>query len=236
VIAPIGASRPNGEVFHDLAQRLGVAEGDTPENDAEGLMRVSGRMPERMAFTLLEQGSAEPPCGPAPIQFVDVFPKTADAKIDLAPATLLAAASGGLYGYRPDPATERYPLALISPASEKTISSSLGELRDRQVSMRMHPEDARARGIDNGDSVRVFNDLGEVHCLVTLTDEIRAGTVSLPKGLWRKSTLNRATANALAPDSLEELSGGACFNDARVEVTRILSASWADRSLALWTR
>ncbi len=40
----------------------------------------------------------------------------------------------------------------------------------------------------------------------------------LPKGLWRKHTANGYTANALAPDSLTDLGGGACFNDARVDV------------------
>jgi anaerobic selenocysteine-containing dehydrogenase len=51
-----------------------------------------------------------------------------------------------------------------------------------------------------------------------LNADIRPGTVSLPKGLWRKSTYNGSTANALAPDTLTDLGGGACFNDARVEV------------------
>jgi hypothetical protein len=53
---------------------------------------------------------------------------------------------------------------------------------------------------------------------------IRTGTVSLPKGLWRRSTRNAATATALAPDTLTDLGGGACFNDARVEVSSLPSA------------
>ena len=48
--------------------------------------------------------------------------------------------------------------------------------------------------------------------------DIKPGTVSLPKGLWRRSTYNGSTANALAPDSLTDLGDGACFNDARVQV------------------
>ena len=67
-------------------------------------------------------------------------------------------------------------------------------------------------------TVRIFNDLGEVHCEASVTPEMRAGTLSLPKGLWARSTLNGSTGNALVPDTLDELSGGACFNDARVQV------------------
>jgi anaerobic selenocysteine-containing dehydrogenase len=57
-----------------------------------------------------------------------------------------------------------------------------------------------------------------VHCRANVTPEVRPGTVSLPKGLWARSTLNGATANALAPDTLTDIGAGACFNDARVQV------------------
>jgi len=40
----------------------------------------------------------------------------------------------------------------------------------------------------------------------------------MPKGLWRKATLNGMTANALAPDHVDGQGGGACYNDARVEI------------------
>jgi len=132
--------------------------------------------------------------------------------------TLDTSAPAGLYGYQPDPATPQYPLALISPASEKTISSTLGELRARPAALHMHPADAAARGLSQDDPVRVFNDLGEVQCPVGIDRNIRPGTVSLAKGLWRKSTYNNTTSNALVPDTLTDLGGGACFNDARVEV------------------
>jgi formylmethanofuran dehydrogenase subunit D len=47
---------------------------------------------------------------------------------------------------------------------------------------------------------------------------MRPGVVYLPKGIWSHNTLNGATACALAPDTLTDLGGGACFNDARVQV------------------
>ena len=74
--------------------------------------------------------------------------------------------------------------------------------------------------------MRVFNALGDVHCLAHITADIARGVLSLPKGLWRQSTLNGETANALAPATLERHSGGACFNDARVEVARIVGAAF----------
>jgi anaerobic selenocysteine-containing dehydrogenase len=214
-IEPVGESRSNPEVFSDLAARLGVGQA---EEETDTLLRVVSRIPEPIAAELMQRGSATPPHGGAPIQFVDVFPETSDRKIHLCPPGLDAEAPGGLYAYRPDPATERFPLALISPASEKTVSSTMGELRARAAMLQMHPSDAAERGLSQDDPVRVFNDLGEVQVPLGLNRNIAPGTVSLPKGLWRKSTYNGSTANALAPDTLTDIGGGACFNDARVEV------------------
>jgi anaerobic selenocysteine-containing dehydrogenase len=215
VIEPVGEARPNPEVFSDLASRLDIGDA---EEETETLLRVTGRFPGNVGSELMETGSATPPFGGAPIQFVDVFPLTPDQKVDLFPQALSAQAPAGLYGYQPDPATERFPLALISPASEKTVSSTLGELRERPGMLQMHPQDAAARGLSHEDPVRIYNELGEVHCPVAITSDIRPGTVCLSKGLWRKSTYNGATGTALVPDTLTDLGGGACFNDARVEV------------------
>ncbi len=85
----------------------------------------------------------------------------------------------------------------------------------------MHPRDAAARSIAEGDAVRVFNQLGEVVCRADLSDRLREGVVAIPKGAWRKSSRNGRTATALCPASTNEVGGGACFNDARVEVEKI---------------
>lgn len=218
VIEPVGEARPNAEVFSELAARLGLGEA---KEETDTLLRIVSKFPPAVAATLTADGSAEPPHGGAPIQFVDVFPLTEDRKVHLFSDVLDRSAPAGLYGFQPDPATDEFPLALISPASEKTISSTLGELRIRAGVLQMNPDDATVRGLSTDDPVRVFNALGEVHCPVALNKDIRPGTVALPKGLWRKSTYNGMTANALAPDTLSDLGGGACFNDARVQVASL---------------
>jgi anaerobic selenocysteine-containing dehydrogenase len=88
----------------------------------------------------------------------------------------------------------------------------------QRAALTIHPEDAHARGIAEGDAIRVFNDLGDVVCLASVSPTVRPGTVSLPKGLWSRHTANGSTANALAPDTLTDIGAGACFNDARVQV------------------
>ena len=90
-----------------------------------------------------------------------------------------------------------------------------------RVPVELSVGDAAARGLNNGDEVRLFNALGEVRCRLRVSRDLRPGVAVLPKGLWSHNTLNCATSNALVPDSLTDLAGGACFNDARVEVERV---------------
>jgi anaerobic selenocysteine-containing dehydrogenase len=214
VIEPEGEARTNAHVFSALAERLGVG---IAEEEIETMLRVTARM-GRAGAEIGERGAATPPYNGAPVQFVDVFPLTPDRKVHLFPEAIAGKAPAGMYGYQADPATERFPLALISPASEKTISSTLGELRERAAVVHINPEDAARRGIAQSDAVRVFNELGELHCPANLTADVRPGTISFSKGVWRKNTYNGSTSNALVPDSLTDLGDGACFNDARVEV------------------
>jgi anaerobic selenocysteine-containing dehydrogenase len=234
VIEAVGESRSNMEVFSELMVRLGLDEGAGPEEDYETLLRVTQALPEPQRDGLLTDGLAPHPVGDHPIQFGTIFPNTPDRKGHLFPTDLVTIAPEGLYSYQPDPATDTYPLALISPSSEKTINSTLGELRARTATVYMHASDAAARGLTSGDAVRVHNDLGEVHCFVDVGDGIAPGTVTMAKGLWRKSTLNQQTTNALAPTTLTDLGGGACFNDSRVEVTRIVAASWEGKEVSVF--
>jgi anaerobic selenocysteine-containing dehydrogenase len=216
VIAPVGDARSNHDVFTALSVRLGLESNDDELGEPGALMDLTSRLPPQHAAAILERTAADVPGNRRPVQFVDVLPKTADGRVHLFPPDLPSRA--GLYTYESDPATNEHPLTLISPASAHTVSSTLGELRPGIANLKIHPDDSHSRNIADGDPVRIFNALGEVHCSAKVTPEVPAGTVSLPKGLWAKSTFNGATANALVPDSLTDIAGGACFNDARVQV------------------
>jgi anaerobic selenocysteine-containing dehydrogenase len=224
VIEPVGEARSNADVFGELCTRLDLLTETDATGELDLLIRVLDTLPGTIGTDLREGRSPQPAFGTRPVQFVDVFPKTPDRKVDLFPAALEVSAPAGLYRYQPDPATPEYPLALISPASDRTISSTLGELPRSDVKLLMHPDDAAKRGLSDNDLIRAFNDLGEVHCTLSVLATIRPGTVSLPKGLWRRSTRNGATGTALVPDTLTDIGGGACFNDARVEVASLANA------------
>ena len=91
-----------------------------------------------------------------------------------------------------DPAGEaseadaRYPLALLSPATHRTINSMFGEFQPPPAAVTVHPDDAGARGLVEGDGARVWNDLAAIELVVRVTTDVRPGVVVIPKGLWRK--------------------------------------------------
>ncbi len=223
-IDALGEARPNVDVFAEIEARLGLDRPGEPRDELEQMLGVMDGLPVHVGNALREGARPAPPFGAAPVQFVDVFPRTVDGKAHLFPDELERDAPLGLYTFQPDPATVQFPLALISPAHDKAISSSLYELVRTPAVLEMHPEDAHARHVNEGDTVRVFNERGSVTCLAAISPTVRTRTVSLAKGLWSRHTLNGSTANALAPDTLSDLGGGACFNDARVEVETLEAA------------
>ncbi len=216
VAQPVGEARSNLRVFGELADRLGLLREDDPRSEAEWRQAVLGGERERQ---LADEGLVLPETGRRPIQFVDVFPHTADRKVHFCPPSLETESARGLYAFHPEPANGRYPLALISPSVPQTVSSTFGQLRPGQVPLEMHPDDAAGRGLGAGKPrVRVFNEYGEVRCRVRLNPDLKPGVVLLPKGVWAKSTESGTNACALAPDTLTDIGAGACFNDARVQV------------------
>jgi anaerobic selenocysteine-containing dehydrogenase len=224
VIDACGEARSNADVFGELAARLDLLKDSEPAGELDLLVTVLDSLPGSVAADIRADAPPTAPGGNRPVQFVDVFPKTPDKKVNLFPSAYEKEAPMGLYAFQPDPATATYPLALISPSSDRTINSTMGQLPRPDVKLGMHPDDAAVRGLADGDLVRIFNELGEVHCELDVDAHLRPGTVSLPKGLWRRSTRNGVTGTALVPDTLTDIAGGACFNDARVQVASLAQA------------
>ena len=220
VIARVGESRPNYEVFAELLRRLDLVRPGDPMTDDELVDAIIDGSEDREVLRagLAESGWAERPGGAHPVLFVDTFPTTSDRKIHLVPEELDEQAPRGLYGYAPDPASAEYPLALISPAMGRAVTSTFAQLIPGEVGVDIHPDDAAARGIADGDPVRIVSAFAESHTHARVSDRMRPGVVCLPKGLWSRHTANGVTSSGLAPDTEADLGRGACYNDARVEI------------------
>ncbi|HND33152.1 MAG TPA: molybdopterin dinucleotide binding domain-containing protein, partial [Myxococcota bacterium] len=216
VIPAVGESRSNHQLFVELARRMGFSDPELQESPKElaksfyekGFPHLDNRFEdlERDRVKLL----------PHPVQFVDAFPST--------PIQLCRTENNPDAGpprYRPPPADAGLPLILISPADKAAISSTCFEdLPEGSAAVLLHPGDAAARGITDGQEITLRNGQGELRVLVRITEDVRPGVLSLPKGLWRNATRNGWTSNVLIPAHVDPQGGGACYNDARVEAFR----------------
>lgn len=221
VVEPAGEARSNMRLFAALGRALDFEDPAFTWSDEELLRRAAdalsmpGGPADGKRMVAGRQQRYDFPGG-TPIQLQTVVPMTPDGRIHLAPEVL---------GPRPyewrAPAAEG-PLALISPASPHLISSSMGEYNLDRLTVTLHPDDAAARGLRRGQTVRVFNRRGEVCCHLVVSDLVRPGVAAMPKGAWQRASLNGRTATALCPDTAQVVGDGACFNDARVDVESLI--------------
>jgi anaerobic selenocysteine-containing dehydrogenase len=223
VIPRQGEALPNTEIFRRLAARFEFAEPAFTASDLE-LMdeamdaadpRLGGRRPSRLP---LDQALAMKLDGEDAVLFHNVVPATRSGKVELASPYLEERFSARLPSYRPVAA--RHPLMLISPASDERITSTFGGVpEDGPPPLEMHPDDALARRLHHGQIVRVWNDLGEVRLPLHVTDIVPPGVVCSLKGAWLRTSDNGQTISALCPAHHADIAQGACYNDARVEVS-----------------
>ncbi|HET7343178.1 MAG TPA: molybdopterin-dependent oxidoreductase [Methylomirabilota bacterium] len=223
VIPPVGEALPNMEIFRRLAARFGFTEPCFTATDAElmddavdpGDPRLGGVRPSRLPT---DRATAMTVHGADALLFANVFPATPSGKVELASTYLDKKYGARLPSFRP--VTSRYPLALITPASDQRITSTFGgtSIDEATPPLEMHPDDARARGLKDGQRVRIWNDLGEVHLPLRVTDAVPPGIVCSLKGAWLRTSDNGQTVSALAPATHADISEGACYNDARVDV------------------
>jgi biotin/methionine sulfoxide reductase len=87
--------------------------------------------------------------------------------------------------------TERFPLHLLSYQPSTRLHGQLDQGRvaaadkiQGREPILMHPGDAGARGLTDGDIVRVFNDRGACLAGLRVRDGIRRGVVAIATGAW----------------------------------------------------
>ena len=223
VIPPVGESLPNTEIFRRLAARFGFTDAAFLQSDCELMDEALNAEDPRMQGLRTSQIPTDRAikmkfAGEEPVLFKNVSPKTPSGRVELESSALGVRYGAALPRYRP--LASAYPLTLITPASDKRITSTFGGLAVNSGTpvLEMNPADAAARGLADGIPVKVWNDLGEVILQLRITDAVRSGVVSSEKGAWLRTSPNGQTVSALAPAHKADLADGACYNDARVEV------------------
>ena len=231
VIPPVGEALPNTEIFRRLAARFGFDDPPFRESDQQLMdaafdaqdSRLQGHRPSELPLDralpmTAENGAPLLVCG-------TVKPGTPSGKVELYSADLEARYGCGLPRYQP--VVGSYPLILITPSSSQRTNATFGgePASAGLEGIEIHPGDAGARGIASGDSVRVWNALGEVVLRASLSTAMQPGVLYSPKGTWLTTSPSGQTVNALlSADLRTDIVGGACYNETYVELRREASA------------
>ena len=117
----------------------------------------------------------------------------------------------------------RFPLELVSAKSHDSMNSTFGNepsAEGQTSALFLHVEDAQARGIENGDRVRVFNHRGSCTLVANVNGTVRTGVVLAPSVRWNKLAPDHRNINALTSDRLTDLGGGPTFYSCLVDVQK----------------
>ena len=234
-IAPLGEARPNSAVFRQLAARMGFDEPAFSQTDDDIAEHAFKRGSER-AFGLHErlfgaQGWARLNLPHPVAPFADGGFLTPSGRCELFSTALAEKGLDPLPAWVPpleSPVSNpelaaRYPLAFVSPPARNFLNTSFANLprffgQEESPKLEIHPDDAAARGIAEGDRLRIFNDRGAFHAFAQLTTRVRRGLVVCPSIWWRKLSGDGENANAVTSSQLTDMGDGPVFYDCLVEV------------------
>ncbi len=243
-IEPLGECRSNVEVFRALAQRMGFEDAcfqqnvdsmielalDSPNPWLEGITRA--RLEEehgiRLNFSNHRAADASPAPGPF-LPFAEGNFPTPSGKAEFYSEALKRQGLDPVLAFTP-PGESRhgansagFPLELLARKADNHLNSSFANLpsvREMERSMgmiEMHASDALARGVRDGDPVRVFNPRGEIVLRARVDGSVPPGVVAARLDWPRFGPENR-NINVLTSENLSDLGNAATFYSVCVEV------------------
>jgi anaerobic selenocysteine-containing dehydrogenase len=237
-IAPLGEAKPNTEVFRLLASRMGFDEACFAESDesmaanafvaghprmagidwatlkAEGWRRLNVPSP----YAPFAEGNFPTPSGKCEFYSESLRRQGLDPLPTFTPPRESAVSDPALAG--------RFPLAMLSPPARNALNSTFGGLpvfleTEKMPWLDIDADDAAARGIGDGDKVRVYNDRGSFVVTARITERTRPGVVVAPSIWWRKLSPDGTNANMVTGQALTDMGRAATFYDVLVEVARV---------------
>lgn len=194
-IDPLPEAKNDYDIFCELAERLGFLEEFSEHRTAEQWLDrflAESEVPDQEAFKRtgiymapdqMRVGLAEFVADPEghPLQ-------TPSGKIEIASARYAATGFSAFPTCRIAPAEEGYPLRLITPHPRYRTHSQYDNIpwfKEREPQrLWIHPADAEARGIADGQPVYVRSPQGQVRVPAWVTDQIMPGVVCLLEGVW----------------------------------------------------
>ena len=245
-IEPLGECKSNVDFFRELALRMGFEDECFREPVdamidaalASGVPQLEGITRERLESDPHVRLKLDETADNRPwLPFANGFP-TPGGKARLYDASLIPYGMDPVASFVPPEesrhttAAKRYPLELLARKADNFLNSTFVNLpghqkmEPHQHELEIATEDARRRGIADGDRVRVFNDRGEIFLRARVDGSVRPGVVGARLG-WAKLSDHGLNINVLTSARLTDLGGGATFYSTLVEVESAVATSHA---------
>lgn len=230
-IEPYGESKSNPDVFRLLAQGMGFEE-EALRDSNEDMIRQALNNPanpnlegityERLREEQYVRANVRP-----------LFPgklPTPSGKIELYSKAMELKGLPPLPTYTPLPTDEDkdLPFQFIPAPNHNFLNSTFSHHAkhvrlEGEPKLYMHTEDAASLGIQSGERVRVRNSRGSCELTASVGDDVLPGTV-VSQGLWADEEGSSRLVNALTPDRVADMGGGAVFFSGRVQVEKLENA------------
>ncbi len=234
-LAPQGEAKSNWETCGLLARAMGVAETHYAKGD-EGLIReflAKGDASVRgVTWEQLDRDGWVRVNLPRPyMPFANGAP-TPSGKVEFYSAWMERQGLPALPTYVPlaegpdnRELVARFPLQCIVPPNRFFLNSSFSQselLRRRQgvATAMLAAADAAARGIRDGDSIRVESSRGAARFTARITDATRPGVVVIEGIWWHRFSPDGLGVNVLTSDRVADLGGGPAFHSNLVQVSK----------------
>lgn len=116
---------------------------------------------------------------------------------------------------------KRFPLNIISPKSHGFLNSCYANMDNKLKAqgdqfVMISAADAELRQIQQGDTVRVFNDRGGFDAKAKITEDVSQGIVVATLGYWRQR--NNGTVNCVSSAEFVDMGNAPTFTDNLVQV------------------
>ena len=241
VIAPLGESVSNANLFRRLADRMGytATSGNAfTQTDVEiirdhFLDGSQNPLVEGIAFEdLLENGWALANYDHPSRRYLERGWPTADGKIQIWSEALAALGVDPLPSHVPeyegqeDPLRARFPLQVLSTASHYFIGDSFQTV-ERLRAMQSRPtfeinaQEAQARHIEDGDFCRLYNDRGETYGYALVLAGMLPGVIGAQKQLKGSDTPGGVNVNALNTEVLTDFGFAPSFYSVLAEIEKV---------------
>jgi len=224
VVEPAGEAWSNHRLTQTLATRLGMTDKvfqmSPPELMKEMFRDATGAVTAFDPATLLDGKAVS-----VATREGQIF-RTPSGKLEFYSEALAKQGLPPLPDWRPDPAhTGSGPLRLLTTPGyfqSHTAFSGNAFLRQREGVPHavLHPTDAKARGLTDGQRVRLRNERGEVGLLLRIRDEIQPGVVLVP-GQRPDTETAGGTVNMLCADGYTDMGEGATYQSTWLEVSAL---------------